>query len=215
MTSNRTFYKILTHDFCPPLQGGKPIWDGVTLPFQLPTVALDTHTVIESSYGWHFVEDLAEGFKIAGLWPTGRPSVVLAVTPSADALACGTKRRASSLRLDRLATEAEIRAAVVRLSEGFGQHAERMAEEQQAWRTALARPAHDVATVETGLVAALRERGLRGWTTQSFESARAAWDALAALGRQGLLGRQGRQARLGCLRRPDGLLCSPSEMDER
>lgn len=36
MTSNRTFYKILTHDFYPPLQGGKPIWDGVTLPSNYP-----------------------------------------------------------------------------------------------------------------------------------------------------------------------------------
>lgn len=68
------FYKIWTHDFCSPLQGGKPVWDG-SMPFTLPTVKLDTGSE-ECSHGWNFVDDLAKGFEIAGMWPNGRPSCV-------------------------------------------------------------------------------------------------------------------------------------------
>jgi len=35
-----TFWKLFTHDFCSPLQGGKPACDG-SLPFTLPSVKLD------------------------------------------------------------------------------------------------------------------------------------------------------------------------------
>lgn len=30
-----TSYKILTHDYRPPLQGGEPVWDGETLPWAM------------------------------------------------------------------------------------------------------------------------------------------------------------------------------------
>ena len=53
-----TYWKLLTHDFRPPVQQGEPVWDGLTLPFQLPTVRLDASDV-ECSFGWNFVEDLA------------------------------------------------------------------------------------------------------------------------------------------------------------
>lgn len=51
-----TYYKILTHDFCSPLQGGDPLWDGKTLPYELPKVEVDSGSQ-ECSYGWNFVDD--------------------------------------------------------------------------------------------------------------------------------------------------------------
>src|SRR5579863_3122125 len=78
----KMFYKLWTHDFCSPIQGGKPVWDG-SLPFTLPPVTLDISDV-ECGAGWNFTDNLAKGFKIAGLWPNGRPSLVSIVEPTDD-----------------------------------------------------------------------------------------------------------------------------------
>ncbi len=179
-----THFKVLTSDYRPPLQGGKPIWDGVTLPFTLPSVTLDRSDA-ECSNGWNYTDDLATALRIAGLWPTGRPSVALMVEPAADGIARGEKRRASSLTLVRQATDDEIADAIHALSAPFGEHQDTMAAEQVAWRMALRRPRRDEEAVVAGLTAALAARSLP-WTLAKFDSARAAraawdaWDAWAA-----------------------------------
>ena len=160
-------YKILTHDYRSPLQGGDVLWDGKTLPYTLPAVKLDT-SAEKCAAGWNYVTDLAAGFRIAGLWPTGRPSTVFVVEPSPDAVQRGDKSRCSVLTLNRLATETEIEAAIVVLSAPFGVHAGAMAEEQIAWRKALSRPRKGKeAELEAYLKTALQSRGLP-WTLKHF-----------------------------------------------
>jgi len=171
-------YKVLTHDYRAPIRGGESLWDGGILPFTLPTVDLDKGAA-ECSYGWNFCGDLHTALRIGGLWPTGRPSVALAVASVGASVKRGDKLRAESLELIRIIPEDEIAAAIGILSQAFAPHAEPMADEQRAWRAALARPRRDAAAVEQGLRAALGARGL-DWKLKRFEAARAAWDAWAA-----------------------------------
>lgn len=185
-----TYYKILTHDYRPPVWGGEPIWDGKTLPYELPRVALDT-SMKECSYGWNFVADLAAGFRIAGLWPSGWPSVAIEVRPLGRVVECGDKNRVSRLRLLRVASNREVREAITALSAPFKPHVEEMVEEQMAWRAALARPQHDPATVNIELQRALGARGLATWKLRRFKDARDAraswysWYARDAWGARG------------------------------
>ena len=67
------------------------IFDG-TYPYQLPSVDLDTSDA-ECSYGWNFVRDIETGFKIVGMWRTGRPNAVISVEADLDAIERGTKCR--------------------------------------------------------------------------------------------------------------------------
>ena len=171
------FYKIFTHDYRPPIQGGNPIWDG-TFPFTTPTVTLDTTSSdCGTGGGWHFVDSLAEGFRIAGLWPVGWPSVAVVVEPASDAIQRGTKWRASQLTITRAATVVEIDDAVHSLSMVFEPFTKEMAMEQLAWRAALARPLHDEAAVIIGLHEAVTSRKL-DWKIQKYATAWDAWDAL-------------------------------------
>jgi len=126
-----TFYKLFTHNFHSPLQGGPALWDG-SCPFSFPTVALDKSHAECGSSGWHFVSDMAAGFRIAGMWPTGRPSAVAIIEPSKDAIERGDKWRASSFTIKRLATEIEIAQGIESLSSVFGEHQKEMAAEQLA-----------------------------------------------------------------------------------
>ncbi len=183
MTDKR-FYKILTHNYRPPVQGGQPIWDGVTLPFALPPVKLDTG-LEDCAAGWNYTGSLADALRIAHLWPDGRPSLALYVEPSSDAVTRGDKSRCSQLTIVGRVPFEEVRAAIRVLSEPFGVHADRMAESQVAWYEALGRPRRNVREVERGLRAALEARGL-DWKLERFDSAgdardardaRAAWDA--------------------------------------
>ena len=100
MTDIRHGWKILTHDGRSPLQGGASLLNG-RFPVTLPTVALDAGPN-ECAAGWNYVADIAAGWKIAGMWPTGYPSRVVAVAASPDALERGNKRRASALRSEGL-----------------------------------------------------------------------------------------------------------------
>ena len=178
----RQGWKIVTHDYRPPVQGGEPVWDGTTLPWTLPAVSLDTSEA-EYGTGWHYCADLATALAVARLWPTGWPSVPVRIEASQDALPRGRKYRASQLAIVRRATDAEITAAIHELSAPFGAHQDQMAAEQLAWREALGRPRHDRAAVERGLREALEARGLAAWRLQRYETARdarAAWAAWAA-----------------------------------
>jgi len=57
-------FKILTEDFCPPLQGGSPLFTPNTeFPLVLPETVLDTSDS-ECGAGWNFCEDLDTAFKI-------------------------------------------------------------------------------------------------------------------------------------------------------
>src|SRR6266850_2502811 len=172
-----TFWKLFTHDFCSPLQGGKPVWDG-SLPFTLPIVKLDTGDK-ECSHGWNFVDDLAKGFQIAGMWPNGRPSCVGVIEPSKDAIQRKDKWRSSGGKIVRFATEIEIAQGIEQFSKVFKGFESEMASEQIAWRYALGRPENNEAAVVEGLEKALAHRGLK-WTVKKYGAARDAWAAWAA-----------------------------------
>ena len=173
-----TGYKIFTHDYCSPLQGGKAVWDG-SVPFQLPPVALDTSEA-ECAAGWNFCESIEDGFQIAGMWLTGRSSVVAVVEANGDAIKRGNKWRASAPKIVGLASEVEICKAIERFSKVFiGAEAE-MASEQIAWRYALSRPENNKAAVVEALEKALAHRGLK-WELKEHANARDAWAAWAAL----------------------------------
>jgi hypothetical protein len=109
--SKQLFFKLLTHDYRSPIQGGSPIWDGATLPFELNGVALDESNN-ECAPGWNFVDSIEAGFKIVGMWPTGRPSQILNVRPARDKIKRGNKWRASKLTIESLATEDQVNAAI-------------------------------------------------------------------------------------------------------
>jgi len=177
MTDLHHGWKILTHDWRSPLQGGPPVCDG-RWPVTLPAITLDTGPE-ECAAGWNYVADIPTGWRIAGCWPTGRPARIVLVEGSADAIQRGTKRRASSLTLVREATDSERRAAWQDFSAPFGVHAGRLAREQEAWWYALARPHHNRADVEAHLTFALSARALP-WELRFYEDAGAVWDAWAA-----------------------------------
>lgn len=168
-------YKILTHDFRSPLQGGDPIFDGVKFPFELARVTLDTGPD-ECAAGWNCCDNLANALKIVGLWPNGRPSVGFIVEPSKDAIQRGNKTRSSGMTIIRPVSEKEMVAGIRELSQPFGALRDEMVAEQLAWRRALSRPKRDEAAIVNGLELALKTRGLN-WSLLRFDSAKAAWDA--------------------------------------
>jgi hypothetical protein len=180
-------YKILTHDYRSPIQGGVPVWDGRDLPFTLPTVRLDTSEA-DCAAGWNYTSDLATALRISGFWPDGRPAACFVVEPSADAIERGDKRRCSQLTLIRRCSDDEIRAAIADFSKSrFGDLAARMIESQCAWFEALARPEYDLNRVQKELGRALAARALP-WSLKQFADAwdaRGAWDARDAWGAWG------------------------------
>jgi len=171
-------FKIFTHDWRSPLQGGAPL-KIKTFPHELRKVRLDTSDS-ECSSGWNYCGDLATAFRIAGLWPTGRPSHAMVFEASEDAIARGDKRRASGGVILSEATDAQVEDAIRTLSIPFGEHAEYMAQEQILWRKALGRPYHNQERVEEGLLVALKARGLEDWKLKNFAGADEAWAAWEA-----------------------------------
>jgi hypothetical protein len=80
VTDVRHGFKILTHDWCAPLQGGAPLCDGI-LPATLPPVTLDTSEAkCGAGGGYHYCETLQQAAPIAGFWKSGRPARCLVVT---------------------------------------------------------------------------------------------------------------------------------------
>ena len=171
-----SYWKVLTHDYRPPIQGGEPLFS--ELPCVLPTVELDCGDS-DCAAGWNFVDDLAIGIQIAGLWRTGRPNVFVAVEPSADVIRRGQKLRSSGLTVTRFATDVEIQDAILRFSAPFSPHTEAMAQEQWLWYQAIGRPLRDREAVIAGLRAAIDARNLP-WTLKEYPTARDARDAWAA-----------------------------------
>ena len=178
MDDIRCGYKVLTHDYCSPLQGGTPIWDGRCLPYELPAVTLDTSND-ECAGGWNYCATLPDALLIAGLWPNGYPSIAFEVIASSDAVARGTKRRASRLTLVRQLDEEEILSGITSFSACFAPYVEVIVEEQRLWRSALRRPASHEGRVAEALVLSLEAKGLQ-WILQKFETTMAAWAAISA-----------------------------------
>lgn len=175
MSNIRTGFKVLTHDYRSPLRVGEPIWDGVTLPYTLPSIQLDIGSEL-CGEGWHYCDRLSTAFLIAGLWRHGRPSTALVVEADESAIERDGKRRAAGLTIVARATEADIAMAIREISESFGDYADEMARETLAWYTALGRPLYDVEKVVHGLTLALKTRGL-AWKMRQFASAMDVWSA--------------------------------------
>ncbi len=177
MTDIRSGFKILTHDWRAPLQGGDPLCDGV-LPVTLPAVHLDTsENECGATGGYHYSAELHCAASIAGFWKTGRPARCLVITAAPDAIQRGDKRRSSSVTLDRLCSDEEIQAAMRALVAPWaGKHADALVAKQWAWYVALGRPLHDEAQVEEELRRALDARGLK-WSLKRYDSAWNAWNA--------------------------------------
>jgi len=178
------YWKILTNDFRPPLQGGNALCDGKTWPVKLPKVHLDrSDSECGIKGGWHFCRTIEAGLLIAGLWRTGRPSSIVLVEPHGDIIERGDKLRAETLTLLRVASDDEIRAALMAFSKPFGKYQKVMSEEQWLWRQALGRPVRNRDAVYEGVTVALRARSL-DWKIKEYPTERdawAAWDAWAAL----------------------------------
>ena len=168
-------YKVLTSQLMSPVQGTAIPWDGITLPFTLPQVKLDT-SANECGAGWNFCRDAEQALRIGGFWPDGWRSIVVSVEAK-DALVRGDKCRAATLTITGIVAESAIEEAVRGLSaKWFGEDVDRMAAQQLAWRRALGRPGRDAAAVVVGLKQALDARGL-SWKSREYPSARDAWAA--------------------------------------
>ena len=175
-------WKVFTHDLRPPVRGGNPVWNG-SLPHTLPKVPLDrSANVCGNGGGWHFSLAPQDALRIAGLWPSGRPSRLFVVEAEGEVVVRGDKCRAASLTIAREADESEVEVGVRVFSAVFHLHVEWMVEQQLAWREALARPLRDEDAIEAGLREALKSRRLdwRLWRFDSAMEAWAAWEAWAA-----------------------------------
>ena len=171
------YWKILTNDFRPPLQGGNALCDGKTWPVKLPKVHLDrSDSECGIKGGWHFCRTIEAGLLIAGLWRTGRPSSIVLVEPHGDIIERGDKLRAETLTLLRVASDDEIRAALMAFSKPFGKYQKVMSEEQWLWRQALGRPVRNRDAVYEGVTVALRARSL-DWKIKEYPTERDAWAA--------------------------------------
>jgi len=182
-----TYYKILTHDLRPPIQGGDPLWEeGVSFPILLPAVLLD-ESEEECGAGWNACRSPSDALRIAGLWRSGLPARLFEVESESPWINRKDKSRtAGPLRILReIPISDEILADLHRPLAGEGLPIEDIVAEVQAWRAALARPRHDREAVIRGLKEALKARGLADWSLQEFPSAqdaRVAWDAMGAMG---------------------------------
>ena len=167
--STTTAYKVFTHDLRPPVRGGEPVWSGA-LPHRLPVIDVDLSGA-ECAHGWNACATAEDALRIAGFWPKGRPSRLYRVETEIEVISRGDKLRAATWTITE---ELQVDDAIRSLSRRwFGDLHEVMADEQLAWRAALARPMRDQALVEQGLAMALDARGLQ-WSIKRFRSA---WDA--------------------------------------
>jgi hypothetical protein len=180
------YYKIFTNDFRSPIQGGKPIFNGV-VPCVLPEVPLD-QSPRKCGKGWNFCQSAHTTFRVAGLWPDGWPSRLYRVKPIGEIITRGDKCRAAQIKI--LEQIVDVEPYVLRLSEPFGKHAEKMCKHQMMWRKALSRPFRDEKLVEEGLARTLETRDLQ-WVLKRFSdvfavrTSRALWEVKNAWDAQG------------------------------
>ena len=174
-------WKIFTHDWKSPLQGGEPILLSTPeFPVLLPKVEVDSSSS-ECSMGWNFCHDIQTAAKIAGYWGAGFPSKIVKVRAVGKVVDRVSKVRSDQIEILRLASPEEILDSMKALVKGFtGSLVAEVATEQYAWYEALGRPNYDKKQVEAGLLAALSHRGLKNWTLKEFGAARDVRDAWAA-----------------------------------
>lgn len=178
-------YKVLTHDYCSPIQGGKPIFDG-KLPFTLPVVKVDSSEK-ECAAGWNACREIYTALQIGGLWPNGWPSKCYEVETEHPVVERGNKVRTVSWDLIRLVSESEIKVVVEELSEPFGKFQEEMVNEQMLWREALARSKKNEVKVERDLKEVLKVRRF-SWKLKKHEDAQTVWDARTTWGARSVRG---------------------------
>jgi hypothetical protein len=166
-------WKVLTHNGRLPAPGSPQVWDG-TIRTGLPPDRQGARA------GWSFQLELTSALRTSGLWPIGRPSVVVRVSvPVGQCYSHGETAYAPALLIERRATEEEVVSAIGDLSEMFNDYKHEMMNEQLAWRIALSRPTWDAATVASALREALCARSLGSWRLQRLASPALAWRAWA------------------------------------
>jgi hypothetical protein len=172
----RTGFKIFTHDWRSPLQGGDPVVTNPVFPFDLPKVTLNPDPLLECGAGWNYCKSIVEAARIASYWPKSYSANIVQVVGSPDAIEVKRKRRSSQLTIVRLCSDQEIHSSMWENVQSFGGvHTETLAQEQYYWYIALKRPNINQKLVEDSLQIALRKRGL-DWSLKKYPSAQAAWD---------------------------------------
>ena len=167
-------WKVLTHDYRPPVQGGSPLFTTLPESWVSPVVSVDL-SAKECGVGWNFCRSAATAFRIAGLWPNGRPSTLFAVTDAEHLVERADKCRAASISM-RPATATECADAIWEHCQSFGTHQRAMADAVWAWGRALGRRDPQPSRIESDLTACLKARGLP-WSLKRYPAARDAWDA--------------------------------------
>src|SRR3990172_7168013 len=128
-------WKVLTHDYRPPIQGGNPVWDS-TLGQTTPKVAVDM-SAAGCGAGWNFTTRPETALRIGGLWPDGRPSRLIRVETAGAHVVWGDKCRTEQIVWGREAGPAKVRSAVTALFGPFeAEHRPRMVESTMLWRGA-------------------------------------------------------------------------------
>jgi hypothetical protein len=167
-------WKVLTHDRRLPGPGNPHAWSG-TLHDEL------TELPELRSPGWSFHVRLSTTLRASGLWPLGRPSIIVkvCVPEGTNTISIGDFAFARRLRVIGVADESEVAASIEAISQVFEPHGAAMTAEQLAWRQAFARPSWDPDAVEMSLGHALAARGLDEWRLERMPSGPAAWEAWA------------------------------------
>src|SRR3990167_194321 len=183
-------FKIFTHDWKSPIQGGEPL-NITSFPHILPKVSVDISSN-ECGEGWNYTKTLIEAVRIVGYWPTGRPAQITVVQPLDKEFERGRKCRTAQLEIIRLATETEIKQSMLEnIQQWIPESLYNIGvEEQWNWYIALGRPNYRKLLVQNGLIDALSIRGLSQWQLKQYTNAgdaRVAWDTWD--------GRDGRAAR--------------------
>lgn len=127
MTLTRA-YKVFTHAYRSPIQGGDPIWDGA-LPFTLPKVAVD-ESYLECAAGWNACVDEVTAVQISGIWRNGWPARLYAVETCEQVFKRGDKLRAATWDV---VEERPIAPVIQRLSKAFGPHEQAMYAALMGW----------------------------------------------------------------------------------
>ena len=163
-----TFFKVLTHDLRPPLQGGAPLFKEGQIPFKLPKVLVDKSSK-ECSFGWNACRTPEQALHITSLWPDGHLARLFKVEVEDDLIVeRGNKVRFPSGTLTEEITD--LTEVLNKLHEPLGDIQEDLTQEVLKWIEALKRPNQDPDSVEACLQEALKARGLQGWKLERYRS---------------------------------------------
>lgn len=167
-------YKAFTHDLRPPIQGGRPVWDG-SLPYQLPTTRVDTSNS-ECGVGWNACLSTNDILKIVGLWPDGRPTRIFSVETDTQVYTRVNKTRATTWTITKEITDFEPIIRDFWKDKGLNTILDGLVQEQLLWREALSRKTFNQEVVHESLNIALQIRNL-SWTCKKYKSPVNVWEA--------------------------------------